>query len=316
MGLAFPVPAMSGAGAVDGLVHAARRRAERGGGQHADGAGELRRLVGEDVAEHVGGDDHVELPRRAHQLHGRVVHEHVRKRHIRVLRRHGVHRLAPQARALQHVRLVHAGHAAAALLRHGERRMGDALDLRAAVALGIERGLAVGPARAAALAKVDAAGELAHDHDVEPAAARLHAQRACVRQRGIEPRRAQVCVHAERLADAQQRLLRPQVAGQAVPPRAADRAEQHCVAVEAALHRLLGQRRARAVDGAAADVIGGKAEAAAAAAAHGLEHAHRGVHDLRADAVAPEQCDPVFLHASSFRQSPRAQPPRRARRAR
>jgi hypothetical protein len=32
--------------------------------QHADRAGQHRRLVGQDVAEHVAGDDHVEALRR------------------------------------------------------------------------------------------------------------------------------------------------------------------------------------------------------------------------------------------------------------
>ena len=52
--------------AVDGLVQAAAPAcAERGGGQQAQRAGQHRGLVGEDVAEHVLGDDDVEVARAA-----------------------------------------------------------------------------------------------------------------------------------------------------------------------------------------------------------------------------------------------------------
>ncbi len=49
----------------------ARRR------QHAERAGEHRGFVGEDVAEHVLGDDHVEAARAGDELHRGVVDEHV-----------------------------------------------------------------------------------------------------------------------------------------------------------------------------------------------------------------------------------------------
>ena len=52
-------------GPVDRLVEALLPRVERRGGQHADRPREHRRLVGQDVAEDVAGDDHVELLRVA-----------------------------------------------------------------------------------------------------------------------------------------------------------------------------------------------------------------------------------------------------------
>src|SRR5699024_5424370 len=64
-------------GAVDGLVHAKVALCQGGRGQHADGAGDLAGLVGEDVPEDVAGDDDVKLPGVAHQLHGGVVHVEV-----------------------------------------------------------------------------------------------------------------------------------------------------------------------------------------------------------------------------------------------
>ena len=288
------------------LVQAARTIAQRSGRQHADRSGELGGLVGEDIPEHVGGHDHIELSGRAHELHGRIVHEHVGERHVRIVRRHRMHRLPPEARGLQHVRLVHACDPAVALLRHGKSGTGDALDLKAAVPLRIERLLSLRAVAAAALTKVNPAGELAHDHDVEPGCARFPPERAGARQRGIEPRRAQIGIHAERRPDAQQRLLRPQMAGQPVPLRPADRAEQHRIAFQTPGHRFLRQRLAARVDRRAADPVGGKSEMQAVTRACLLEHANRALDDLRPDAVSLEQGNSIF-HGPSFTQSPRVQ---------
>ena len=60
----------------------ARAVAERGARQHPERAGEHRRLVAEDVAEHVLGEDHVELGRARHELHRGVVDEHVLERDV------------------------------------------------------------------------------------------------------------------------------------------------------------------------------------------------------------------------------------------
>ena len=48
-------------------------------------AGEHRRLVGEDVAEHVLGDDHLEVARRGDQLHRGGVDEQVLELDVREL---------------------------------------------------------------------------------------------------------------------------------------------------------------------------------------------------------------------------------------
>ena len=59
-GFAMPVPAMSGAEPCTGSNTPGPLAAEARRGQHPERAGEHRRLVGEDVAEHVLGQDHVE----------------------------------------------------------------------------------------------------------------------------------------------------------------------------------------------------------------------------------------------------------------
>ncbi len=80
----MPRPAMSGRGAVDGLEQsAACLGAQRGGRQQPQGARQHRRLVGENVAEHVFGDDHVEIARPPQQVHRGRIHQHVLEAHVR-----------------------------------------------------------------------------------------------------------------------------------------------------------------------------------------------------------------------------------------
>ena len=79
IGLAMPRPGDVGRGAVDRLVQAAvavvpvARFAERGAGHQAHRASQHGGLVGEQVAEQVVGDHHVELGWPIQQVHGQRV---------------------------------------------------------------------------------------------------------------------------------------------------------------------------------------------------------------------------------------------------
>ena len=116
--------------------------AERGRGQHAERAGEHRRLVGQHVAEQIVGDDHVELLRRAHKLHGAIVGEDVVERDVRVaLLVQAGHHLVPQHAGLHHVPLLGRMHLVAAKPRELEGDGGDALDLVGLVDLGVDGAL-------------------------------------------------------------------------------------------------------------------------------------------------------------------------------
>ena len=76
-GLAIPCPAMSGAEPWTGSKTPGPPSPRLADGQHPERAGDHRRLVAEDVAEHVLGDDHVEPRRSGDELHRGVVDQQV-----------------------------------------------------------------------------------------------------------------------------------------------------------------------------------------------------------------------------------------------
>ena len=139
--------------------------------------------------------------------------------------------LVPEHAGFHDVALFHRGQLVAALARQIEGDPGDALDLIGVVDLGIDGALlAVAEiGDGLRLAEIDPAGELAHDHDVE-ALDHLALQAGGVRQRRIAHRRTQIGEQAEVLAQPQQPGLGARLIGNAVPFRAADRAEDHGVA--------------------------------------------------------------------------------------
>ena len=82
-GFAMPRAGDVGRRAVHRLEEARAAVGEARGRRHAEPAGHRCGEVGEDVAEHVLGDDDVELLRRRRELHRRVVDEHVLDLHVR-----------------------------------------------------------------------------------------------------------------------------------------------------------------------------------------------------------------------------------------
>ncbi len=256
--------------------------AEAGRGQHAQRSRQHRRLVAEDVAEEVLGDDHVELRGPRDELHRGVVDEQVVERDVGVVGGDGGDDLAPEPRGLEHVCLVHRGDprraavggAAAGRLEGGA---GDAVDLPHRVLAVVMGGVAV----AAGVAEVDAAGELADDEQVgadDP----LLAQGAGADQGRAGPHRAQVGEEAHPLAQAEQALLGARGVGiRRVPFGTADRAQQDGVGVAAGREDLIGERGAVLVDRRPADQALVELELA-----ERLEQGARGADDLGADPVA------------------------------
>ena len=296
---------------MDGLIQAGGGVADGGGGQQADGAGDHRCLVRQDIAEHVLGDHHIELAGVPDQLHGGVVHQHILIGHVRILLGQAVHHLPPQAGGLQHVGLVHAGDLFAAHPGQLKGTAANALDLH----LGI--GHAVGGLNAPVggliplpLAEVHAAGELPDDHQVDALLGGLFLQGAGPGHGGAQGGGAQVRVQAQVLADGQQGGLGPlvRVAGVA-PLGTAHRAQQHRIAGPALLRRAVGIGLAHRVDGTAAHHHVCKFKAVAELGTHGLHDLDRLAHHLGADAVAPDQRDLIVHFATPLAFNEFSRPP-------
>ena len=119
--------------------------------------------------------------------------------------------LAPEPRRLEHVRLVHRGDALLAPACELEREAHDARDLVLAVLERVDRATLTGDHLAETrLAEVEAAGQLAHEEDVD-ALEELGLQRRGRRERGVHAHRTQVREEAEALAEPEQALLGPDV---------------------------------------------------------------------------------------------------------
>jgi hypothetical protein len=104
----MPLPAMSGAEPPDGsnkpflfAPNAAEPSMPIEPGNHC-------RFVGQDVAEDVAGDDHVERRRRRYELRCRIIDVQVRQLDIGIFGADPDHRVAPELRRLEHVGLVDA----------------------------------------------------------------------------------------------------------------------------------------------------------------------------------------------------------------
>src|SRR5215472_1984710 len=190
-----------GCGAVDGLVEV-DLAAERGGGQHAERAGDDAGLVGEDVAEEVFGEHDVEVARYVHEVHRHRVDELVLDGYVGVFGFQFVDGGAPELRALEYVGLVDLSQFLATLARELEGDAPDADDLVLGVAHRVD-GLAGLHIPRARLAEVEAAKELAHEEDVDTLGD-LGAQWRVVTERGEGKAGAQVCIATEDLADLQQ----------------------------------------------------------------------------------------------------------------
>ena len=290
-GVGDAAPRDVGRGAVDGFVETAPPVPERRRRQHAERAGEHRGLVGEDVAEQVLGQHHIEVARPAQQVHRRRVDQHVVQRHARELVADDpAAHLAPQARGLEDVRFVDLRDLAAASCGEAAGDAGDAFHLGDRVLALVESGRPFSPFAA----EVDAAGELADEEQID-ALEDLGLERRGVAQRRQHRDGPQVGVDAEFGAQTQQRGLRTH--RRVRPPlRTADRAEQDGVGRETSGEGVGRQTVAVRVDGGAAERQVFERELVAAETLHSLQYTQALGHHLGADAVPAEHRD-ARLHA-------------------
>ena len=195
--------------------------------QQAKRSHDSARLIRKDVAEHVFREDHVELGRLQDERHGRGVHVHVGKLDIRKIAADAGDHFTPQARALQNIRLVDGQHAPAAGASELKCDAGDALDLRLAIAHGIERlaraALAFDEAR---LAEIQSPEQFAHDENVGSFDDRF-AQRRADRKRRIKDSGPEIHEGTEFLAKPQQPGFGAKFAGIVIKGWTADCSQQH-----------------------------------------------------------------------------------------
>ena len=282
---------------MDRLIQAPGAVAQTGRGDHADRAGDHGGLVGDDVAEHVLGNDDVELAGVLDNLHGTVVHEHLAVLHLGVLSLQAVHDRTPEAAGIQHVGLIHAAELLAALHGRLEADAANALDFMLRVGHGIHSLLlAVLQRVSLVLAEVDAADELTHDDEVDALCHDLGLEGAGRGQLGPDLGRAVVGVEAHAGAETEQSLFGALLTGQTLPLWAADCAQKDAVGREALVQLMLGQRVAVLVDGLAAHCGVGIVEGVAVLFGHLIENAEGLLHDLGAGAVAPDDSN-VFFHS-------------------
>jgi hypothetical protein len=248
---------------VDGLVDAValalaiRGCGERGAGQEAERARNDGGLVGDDVAEQVAGDDDtVEGTRVLDHQHSSRVNQVVAQLQLRELLLHDLgHDLAPQPAGRHHVGLVERPDGRGRVLRQSEvgSEAGDALDLMAVV------GLCVAGVAAAvvfcALAKVDAAGKLADNVEVDAAADLGLEGRAVDEGFGGEEARAEVSVGAHFFAQLENALLRTHLAG--APLGTANGSEEDSIGGLCGFEGLVGQRLSGGIDGGLSGVSEG-----------------------------------------------------------
>ena len=140
--------------------------AERRRWQQAERAGQHRRFIAENVAEHVLGQDDVERRRIRDQPHRSGIDVAVLEPHLGIVARDPRHGFAPQLRDFQHVRLVDGRDETSPASRRGEGHARDPLDLRRRVYERVDRPRALTTAR---LPVIQAAGQLTHDEHVDAA---------------------------------------------------------------------------------------------------------------------------------------------------
>jgi hypothetical protein len=81
-----------------------------GGGSDSHPADKASREVGEDVAEHILGDDHIESFRTANELERSGVNVEVLGRDLGILTGDLIEDPAKERKRAKHIRLVHAGY--------------------------------------------------------------------------------------------------------------------------------------------------------------------------------------------------------------
>src|SRR5260221_2015940 len=213
---------------MDGFVEP-DRASDAGRREQAERSNYSACLVGQDVAEHVFGEDDVEIGGLDDERHGGRVHVDVSELDLGKIAGGASDDLAPETRALQNIRLVDGEQTPAAGAREFKCDAGDALDLRLTVAHGVER---VTRARSALdgarLAEIQSTEQFAHDEDVG-SLDDFFAQRRDGSERRIKDYGPKIGEGSEFLAEAQQSSFGAKFARVVIEGWTAYCSEQYCL---------------------------------------------------------------------------------------
>ena len=224
--------------------------------------------------------------------------------HLGVVLGNLVDHLPPQLGGVQHVGLVHGAQALAPLHGGVEAHLDDAADLMLLIGHQVGGGLFAVFAPGFVLAEIGAADELP-DHDkVDAPVHDIGAQGTGILQLRDQLGRPQVGVQLHARPQSQQALFRPELGVDGVPLGAADGRQKGAVAVQTGFQAAVRQGNAEGVDGTAAHGGLGVSKGVAKLFGCGIQSQQGLVHDLRADAVAPDQRDLTVHFAAplSFRE--------------
>ena len=273
-----------------GLIQAELRIVQAGARQHSDGTGHHARLIGQNVSEHVLGQNHIKLRGILHQLHGAVVNQHVGKLHIRVVLCHLVHHRSPKAGGIQNIRLVHAGHLSSALARNVKGLHGDSADLIFIINQGVNRGAESVFHGGPSFAEIQPSGQLPHDQQVKSRFAGFLFQRTRVRQFLIQHCGAQIRKQPQLLADGKKPRLRTPVRRKLIPGRGVrvspDGTHQNSITLLCRLDGLLCQRNAVYINGRAAQQNLRIGNLMSVFHRYGVQYLFRFSHNFRTDSIA------------------------------
>ena len=146
-------------------------RAQRSRRQHAQRTGKHGGHVRQHVAKQVVGDDNVELLGAPHQLHAAIVGQHMVQGDFGIFAcMYAGDHLVPEDARLHHIAFFRRGHPTRPGFSQIKGNAGNAFNLVGLVNLRVDSALlAVAQIdNFLGLAEINPAGQLAHDHDVEP----------------------------------------------------------------------------------------------------------------------------------------------------
>src|ERR1700676_3522053 len=277
----------------------ADRASDAGRSQQAERSHDSTCLIGQDVAEHVFGEDDVELGGLEDERHGGRVHVHVRELDIGKISGDASDDFAPETRALQNIRLIDGEQMQAAGASKLKCDAGDGLDLRLTVAHGVERvARAARAINGAWLAEIQSAEQLAHDEDVG-AFDDFFAQRRGGSQRRIKDCGPKICEGSEFLAEAQQSSFGAKFARIVIEGWTADCSEQYRLGGEASLNGRVRHGISELFEGHSPDLFFVEFEIVVKGGGHFFQNANGLGGNFRTNSVAGEGSD-TELHGLSF----------------